>query len=57
MVLYSSMHIILRFDIKGYPTVKFWHNSKDPVDYDGGRDAESMLFSFKRPHCRSYKIT
>ena len=34
-----------RFDIKGYPTLKFWHKDGDgPSDYDGGRDAECKSF-------------
>jgi len=33
-----------RFDIKGYPTLKFWHKDGDgPSDYDGGRDAEAIV--------------
>ncbi|KAK0417508.1 hypothetical protein QR680_013052 [Steinernema hermaphroditum] len=32
-----------RFDIKGYPTLKFWHNSESPIEYDGGRDADAIV--------------
>jgi len=32
-------------DVEGFPTIKFWraNNKKDPLDYDGDRDAESFL--------------
>lgn len=39
--LFSGRNIF-RFDVQGYPTLKFWHNSKDPTDYDGERDADGM---------------
>lgn len=29
-----------RFSIQGYPTLKFWQEGKEPIDYDGGRDAD-----------------
>lgn len=33
-----------RFDIKGYPTLKFWQEGKEePVDYDGGRDKDGKV--------------
>ncbi|PAV82219.1 hypothetical protein WR25_21804 [Diploscapter pachys] len=32
-----------RFEIKGYPTLKFWKDSQGPVDYDGGRDEQGIL--------------
>uniref|UniRef100_A0A0N5AJ78 Protein disulfide-isomerase n=1 Tax=Syphacia muris TaxID=451379 RepID=A0A0N5AJ78_9BILA len=44
-----------RFDVKGYPTVKFWHNSADPVDYDGGRDSESIVEYIKQRTDPNYK--
>ncbi|VDK55701.1 unnamed protein product [Anisakis simplex] len=31
-----------RFEVSGYPTLKFWHKSDTPVDYDGPRDADGM---------------
>ncbi|TKR68494.1 hypothetical protein L596_024471 [Steinernema carpocapsae] len=31
-----------RFGIQGYPTLKFWHNSENPIEYDGGRDADGQ---------------
>ncbi|CAD5214912.1 unnamed protein product [Bursaphelenchus okinawaensis] len=32
-----------RFNVEGYPTVKFFEGGKDPIDYDGQRDAESIV--------------
>lgn len=30
-----------RFDVKGYPTLRFWkEGATNPIDYDGGRDAD-----------------
>ena len=28
--------------MKSYPTLKYFVNGAEPVDYDGGRDAESI---------------
>lgn len=42
------------YNIQGFPTLKFWQNGKDPIDYDGGRESDGckhfeiyalMLFS------------
>ncbi|KAL6727613.1 hypothetical protein Aduo_009476 [Ancylostoma duodenale] len=32
-----------RFDISGYPTLKFWKDGKGPTDYEGGRQEEEMI--------------
>ncbi|RCN48696.1 protein disulfide-isomerase domain protein [Ancylostoma caninum] len=32
-----------RFDIGGYPTLKFWKDGKGPTDYEGGRQEEEMI--------------
>uniref|UniRef100_F1L1D5 Protein disulfide-isomerase n=1 Tax=Ascaris suum TaxID=6253 RepID=F1L1D5_ASCSU len=32
-----------RFGVNGYPTLKFWHESTDPIDYDGPRDADGIV--------------
>jgi protein disulfide-isomerase A4 len=32
-----------RFDIQGYPTLKFWKDGEGPLDYDGGRESESII--------------
>ncbi|VDM39184.1 unnamed protein product [Toxocara canis] len=32
-----------RFGVNGYPTLKFWHESEDPIDYDGPRDADGIV--------------
>ncbi|CAK5023302.1 unnamed protein product [Meloidogyne enterolobii] len=29
-----------RFEINGYPTLKFWQKDHEPIDYDGDRDAQ-----------------
>lgn len=29
-----------RFQIKGFPTLKFWKDEGEPVDYDGPRNAD-----------------
>ena len=31
-----------RFEINGYPTLKFWQKDHEPIDYDGDRDAQGM---------------
>uniref|UniRef100_A0A0M3HHA4 protein disulfide-isomerase n=1 Tax=Ascaris lumbricoides TaxID=6252 RepID=A0A0M3HHA4_ASCLU len=33
-----------RFGVNGYPTLKFWHESTDPIDYDGPRDADGKSY-------------
>ncbi|KAJ1347772.1 hypothetical protein KIN20_002925 [Parelaphostrongylus tenuis] len=32
-----------RYDITGYPTLKFWRNGEGPEDYDVGRDVDEIL--------------
>ncbi|KAH7731879.1 protein disulfide-isomerase A4 [Aphelenchoides avenae] len=32
-----------RFGIQGYPTLKFWKDGEGPNDYDGGREADSIV--------------
>ncbi|ETN79452.1 thioredoxin, partial [Necator americanus] len=29
-----------RFEIQGYPTLKFWKDGEGPIDYEGGRQEE-----------------
>uniref|UniRef100_A0A8R1Y528 Protein disulfide-isomerase n=1 Tax=Onchocerca volvulus TaxID=6282 RepID=A0A8R1Y528_ONCVO len=31
------------YNIEGFPTLKFWQNGKDPVDYDGGRESDEIV--------------
>ncbi|KAF8358966.1 hypothetical protein PRIPAC_93961 [Pristionchus pacificus] len=35
--------ICKRYDVKGYPTLKFWKDGGEPVDYDGGRDEQGII--------------
>lgn len=35
-----------RFDVQGYPAVKFWKDGKDPINYDGERDSDCMFKNF-----------
>ncbi|CAD6187962.1 unnamed protein product [Caenorhabditis auriculariae] len=35
--------IAKRFEIQGYPTLKFWKDSQGPTDYDGGRDEQGIV--------------
>ena len=32
-----------RFDIGGFPTLKFWKDGESPIDYDGGRDSDGKF--------------
>lgn len=32
-----------RFEIRGYPTLKFWKDGEGPTDYEGGRQEEGAL--------------
>ncbi|CAI4229691.1 unnamed protein product [Auanema sp. JU1783] len=32
-----------KFQIQGYPTLKFWKDGEGPTDYDGGRDEQGIL--------------
>uniref|UniRef100_A0A1I7T947 Protein disulfide-isomerase A4 n=1 Tax=Caenorhabditis tropicalis TaxID=1561998 RepID=A0A1I7T947_9PELO len=32
-----------RFEIQGYPTLKFWKDGQGPTDYDGGRDEAGIV--------------
>lgn len=32
-----------RFDIQGFPTLKFWKDGQEPIDYDGGRDSDGKF--------------
>ncbi|GMT19573.1 hypothetical protein PFISCL1PPCAC_10870 [Pristionchus fissidentatus] len=32
-----------KYDIKGYPTLKFWKEGGEPTDYDGGRDEQGII--------------
>ncbi|GMS89584.1 hypothetical protein PENTCL1PPCAC_11759 [Pristionchus entomophagus] len=34
--------ICKRYDVKGYPTLKFWKEG-EPMDYDGGRDEQGII--------------
>ncbi|VDN35414.1 unnamed protein product [Gongylonema pulchrum] len=31
------------YNIEGYPILKFWQNSEDPINYDGEQDAEGII--------------
>ena len=33
-----------RFKIEGFPTLKFWKDGENPIDYDGGRDADCKFY-------------
>ncbi|GMR42615.1 hypothetical protein PMAYCL1PPCAC_12810 [Pristionchus mayeri] len=35
--------ICKRYDVKGYPTLKFWKEGGEPIDYDGGRDEQGII--------------
>ncbi|VDO61419.1 unnamed protein product [Haemonchus placei] len=32
-----------RYEIRGYPTLKFWKDGKGPEEYDGGRDLQEII--------------
>uniref|UniRef100_A0A0K0D2H9 Calsequestrin n=1 Tax=Angiostrongylus cantonensis TaxID=6313 RepID=A0A0K0D2H9_ANGCA len=32
-----------RYDIQGYPTLRFWQNGEGPEDYNGGRDIDEIV--------------
>ncbi|VDN33244.1 unnamed protein product [Gongylonema pulchrum] len=32
-----------KYNIEGYPILKFWQNSEDPINYDGEQDAEGII--------------
>jgi protein disulfide-isomerase A4 len=44
-----------RFKIEGFPTLKFWKDGKNPIDYDGGRDADSIVQWLKEKTDPNYK--
>ncbi|CAG9535168.1 unnamed protein product [Cercopithifilaria johnstoni] len=31
------------YNIQGFPTLKFWQNGEDPIDYDGGRESDDIV--------------
>ncbi|VDO24938.1 unnamed protein product [Onchocerca flexuosa] len=31
------------YNIEGFPTLKFWQNGEDPIDYDGGRESDEIV--------------
>lgn len=35
-----------RYDISGYPTIKFFRKGEAPVDYEGGRTAGGEVLHF-----------
>ena len=41
----STENEVAGVDIQGFPTLKFWGKDKtvDPIEYNGGRDAEGIL--------------
>uniref|UniRef100_A0AC35FXX6 Protein disulfide-isomerase n=1 Tax=Panagrolaimus sp. PS1159 TaxID=55785 RepID=A0AC35FXX6_9BILA len=44
-----------RFKIEGFPTLKFWKDGENPIDYDGGRDADSIVQWLKEKTDPNYK--
>uniref|UniRef100_A0A914Y5W4 Protein disulfide-isomerase n=1 Tax=Panagrolaimus superbus TaxID=310955 RepID=A0A914Y5W4_9BILA len=44
-----------RFKIEGFPTLKFWKDGENPIDYDGGRDADSIVQWIKEKTDPNYK--
>lgn len=44
-----------RFEISGYPTLKFWQKDKEPIDYDGDRDAQGIVNWLKEKTDPDYK--
>ncbi|CAD5221012.1 unnamed protein product [Bursaphelenchus xylophilus] len=44
-----------RFNVEGYPTLKFFSDGKDVIDYDGQRDAESIEQWIKQKTDPNYK--
>uniref|UniRef100_A0A7E5A0H4 Protein disulfide-isomerase n=1 Tax=Panagrellus redivivus TaxID=6233 RepID=A0A7E5A0H4_PANRE len=44
-----------RFSVKGFPTVKFWKDGGDPIDYDGARDADAIVEWIKEKTDPNYK--
>uniref|UniRef100_A0AC34Q5G3 Protein disulfide-isomerase n=2 Tax=Panagrolaimus sp. JU765 TaxID=591449 RepID=A0AC34Q5G3_9BILA len=47
--------IAKRFEIKGYPTLKFWKDGQEPIDYDGGRDSDAIVQWIKEKTDPNYK--
>jgi hypothetical protein len=47
--------IAKRFDVNGYPTIKFWLKGQDkPTDYDGERDAEGLFTNFYKTELKYF---
>ncbi|KAI1717324.1 thioredoxin domain-containing protein [Ditylenchus destructor] len=44
-----------RYDIQGYPTIKFWKNGQAPIDYDGDRDSAGIVEWIKAKTDPNYK--
>ncbi|CAK5027058.1 unnamed protein product [Meloidogyne enterolobii] len=44
-----------RFEINGYPTLKFWQKDHEPIDYDGDRDAQGIVKWLKEKTDPDYK--
>lgn len=39
----TELELAKRFDVKGYPTLKFWQDGEGPQDYDGGRELDEIV--------------
>ncbi|KAI6214755.1 Protein disulfide-isomerase [Aphelenchoides besseyi] len=44
-----------KYAVQGYPTIKFWKEGNEPIDYDGGRDADSIVAWVKQKTDPNYK--
>ncbi|KAE9555366.1 hypothetical protein FO519_001448 [Halicephalobus sp. NKZ332] len=44
-----------RFEIQGFPTLKFWKDGENPIEYDGGRDSDSLVQWIKEKTDPNYK--
>ncbi|KAI6241659.1 putative protein disulfide-isomerase A4 [Aphelenchoides fujianensis] len=44
-----------KYAVQGYPTIKFWKEGEEPIDYDGGRDVDSIVAWVKQKTDPNYK--
>ena len=49
----KSQQLGQRFELKGYPTIKYFENGKFKFDYDGGRTKEDIINFIRNPQTKT----